>query len=119
MDRKRFKKIEKYIVIYIAFFLLFSLLLYVQISYERSAEQRRMLTLLEKHPEWEAEIIALWYKSEDSRLIGGTNHDEHFADTIKLIEDKYGHNLQCILPGKNIVVFWAAGLLAGGGSHAE
>lgn len=121
MDRKRYKKIKKYVVIYSIFSLLFSLCLYVQINYERKMEQQRMLMLLERHPEWEAEIVALWYKSGDSHFEEEINrgtgketaYEERFAGTLQLIEDKYGHNLQCILSEKDFLVFWAAGMIIG------
>lgn len=113
MDRKRFQKIIKYVVVYFAYSLLLSLCLYAQINYERRAEQQRMLMLLEGHPEWEAEIIALWYKPEDSHVAAGTAYEERFADILQWIEDQYGHDLLCILPEKKFVIFWAAGMLVG------
>ncbi len=83
MDRKRYTKIKKYVVIYIVFSLLFSLCLYMQIHLERMAEQRRMLTLLESHPEWEAEIVALWYKTDDSHMMAADERTEQGADEEK------------------------------------
>lgn len=108
MDRKRYKKIKKYVVIYTVFSLLFSLCLYAQIHLERMGEQRRMLTLLESHPEWEAEIVTLWYKSDDSHRMTETD-----ADTLRSIENKYGHGIKCILSEKKFVIFWGTGMLAG------
>ena len=100
MDGERFKKIKRYLVIYISFSLLFAVILYVQTDYERRVEQRRMLTLLANHPEWEAEIVSLWYKSDNSRISGES------------IEDKYGHNIKCILPQKSFLIFWGTGMFA-------
>ncbi|MCM1542308.1 MAG: HAMP domain-containing histidine kinase [Blautia sp.] len=107
MDGKRYKKIKKYIVVYIAFSLLFSLCMYMQARFEKTEEQRRALTLLENHPEWEAEIVALWYKS------GETVSEDNLAGALRLIEEKYGHDVHCIFPEKNFTLFWAAGMLVG------
>ncbi len=68
MDRKRYKKIKRYLGVYIAFALLFTVFLYAQVSFERSAEQRRMLILVVRHPELEGEIAALWDGAEESHI---------------------------------------------------
>lgn len=75
MDRECYRKIKRYLVICISYFLLFTVFLYLQISSERKAEQERMLTLVLNHPEWEAEIINLWYKSDDSHIREGINRE--------------------------------------------
>lgn len=112
MDRKRHKKIKKYLCIYLAFSLLFSALLYLQISCERMLEQRRMADLLANHPEWEAEIVALWNRLDESVADEAVSWE--WVDEVRaLIREKYGHDLRCILPEKIYLAFWAAGMLAG------
>lgn len=116
MDRKHNKKVKRYLCIYIAFSLLFSVLLYMQISYERVTEQRRMAILLASHPEWEAEIAALWNHFDENSMNNIYNEEmseERIHDAVTLIREKYGHDLRCIVPEKTFLLFWAAGMLAG------
>ncbi len=135
MDGKRYKKIKGYLGIYIAFSLVFTAVLFVQANYQRTVEQRRMLTLLAEHPELEGEIAALWDGQNDNYTgkttdlqitegITGTYYgeeekpgQERGAERLELareiMEDKYGHNVQCIFPQKPFFLFWTAGMLSG------
>ncbi|MDE6925010.1 MAG: HAMP domain-containing histidine kinase [Acetatifactor sp.] len=136
MDRERYRKIKKYLVIYVSFSLLFATILYAQIRCEREEQQRRILTLLVNHPEWEAEIVSLWYKSDESFVtkgidqgtsdgmeqdidqdLSGNLNEERLENALQTMEEnvekKYGHDLKCILPQRSFLVFWGTGMLAG------
>lgn len=121
MDGKSYKKVKRYISIYIVFSLAFTILLYVQAGYERSVEQGRMITLLAGHPELEGEIAALWDwhegygtgKDRDQEASAGEAPDDLIRQAKEKMEEKYGHNVRCILPQKPFILFWGAGILSG------
>jgi len=105
MDGKRYKNLKKYLCIYIAFSLLFTAVLYAQASYGRTLEHRRMLTLMAAHPEWEAELIALWNKPADE---GGDQKTgtEGLEIAVRTAEEKYGYDLHKVAPERQFYFFW-------------
>ena len=69
MDRKSNKKIRRYVGTYLVFAVLFTIGMYLILAYMTALKQEQMLTMLVKHPELEAEIIALWEKPLDESVL--------------------------------------------------
>lgn len=113
MDGKCYKILKKYFCIYIAFSLLFTVILYAQASYGRTLEYRRMLTLMAAHPEWEAELIALWNKPADEGGSGKTGA-EGLEAAAQIAEEKYGYDLHKTAPERQFYCFWGMGMFFGG-----
>ncbi len=106
MDRERKQKVIKYLGRYAAFAIIFSVFMYASAAYENYVEQQKMLALLARHPELEAEVISLWKKPE--------NYMEIWPDAAaRMVEEKYGYQLDGSEPKKAFWIFWGAGLLAG------
>ena len=67
MDRKSRKKVRIYVIIYLVYFVLFSVFMFVLEKYEVVNNRQRMFGLIAAHPELEAEIIAAWEKPENDK----------------------------------------------------
>lgn len=106
MDWSGHKKIKKYLGIYVAFALIFSVVMYCVSCYEFSVKQQQMSTLLLNHPEMEAEIISLWEKTQDE--VEADN-----KEIIRIIEEKYGYQWKSMEVSEGILFLWAAGMLTG------
>lgn len=103
MDRKSHKKVRKYIIIYLVFFVFFSMFLFLLERYEAANDRQRMFGIIAAHPELEAEIIAAWEKTERTK-------DE---DGLKILKDKYGYDPNNTASHNSWRIFWGAGLLTG------
>ena len=103
MDRKSHKKVRKYIIIYLVFFVFFSMFLFLLERYEAANDRQRMFGIIAAHPELEAEIIAAWEKTERIK-------DE---DGLKILKDKYGYDPNNTASHNSWRIFWGAGLLTG------
>lgn len=112
MDRKRNKKIIKYLKIYLAFFSLFSFFMLVLAGYEMDVNRRRILSLMESQPDLEAEIIAAW-KNVPGRLPADGFAADSMRESIRIMEEKYGYSLSSIAAEPFLWVFWGSGLLIG------
>ena len=73
MDRKSHKKVRKYIIIYLVFFVFFSMFLFLLERYEAANDRQRMFGIIAAHPELEAEIMG-----ED-----GTNKGRGWPENLK------------------------------------
>ena len=82
MDRKSRKKVRKYVIIYLVYFVLFSVFMFVLEKYEVVNNRQWMFGLIAAHPELEAEIIAAWEKPEN---------DKDDDEQLKILKDKYGY----------------------------
>lgn len=78
-------------------------------AYETAIDRQQIVRLLLNHPELEAEIISVWGKSQNRLFFAD---DEQKAETIRLIEEKYGYELGCTVSGKAVWLFWGAGIFA-------
>lgn len=112
MDRKSNKKIGKYFGVYLAFAILFSAGMYLLAKYEVSVKQQQMLILLTHHPELESEIISLWEKPLDIRILADED-SEKTDEMVRMVEEKYGYDFDSTMSSDIIYVFWGTGLLIG------
>ncbi len=104
MDRKSRKKVRKYVIIYLVYFVLFSVFMFVLEKYEVVNNRQRMFGLIAAHPELEAEIIAAWEKPEN---------DKDDDEQLKILKDKYGYEENSTAAHKSWWSFWGAGVFAG------
>lgn len=111
MDRDRRQKIKKYFIVYLVFFVLFSVFLFVLGKYQISKERQKMFVLMNEHPELEAEMIAVWEKP-DSWNFGDIRFTE-MEKMIEVLEDQYGYGAKGIDSERSWWVFWGIGILAG------
>lgn len=110
MDGKGDKKIKKYLKIYPIFIICFSIFMFILAAYEISVNQQQMLKLIVKHPDMEAEIIAIWKGAQQEQLFLGNSSME---EGIRIIEDKYGYKFHHSEVGNTLWMFWGTGLIAG------
>lgn len=111
MDRNSHKKVRKYIIIYLVFFVFFSMYLSVLEKYEVANDRQRMFGVIAAHPELEAEIIAAWEKPERTKDEDGQRSDTR--NMLKILKDKYGYAQNNTDAHKPWWVFWGIGILAG------
>lgn len=111
MDRNGHKKIRKYLMMYLIFFVLFSVFLLALGKYQISMDRRKMFALMNEHPELEAEIIAVWEKPE-SRDLGDIRGAEN-EKMAEVLEEKYGYRDESFGLELSWRGFWAVGILAG------
>lgn len=110
MNRKY--NITKYALIYLVFFIFFSIFMLVLSKYENSLNRRQMLTLLNRYPQLETEIIRIWKDNEThTRTAKDAEHTR--KESIRIIEDKYGYDLQDIASEPMLWLFWGGGLITG------
>lgn len=112
MDWKSNKKIRKCIKIYLAFGLFFSVFMFVLAAYENNLNCQQMLTLMENHPNLETEIIAAW-KNTQNHLFEDRRMSGTMRESIRIVEEKYGYQLNSIASEPFLWFFWGTGLLAG------
>lgn len=112
MDRKSNKKIGKYVGIYLVFAVLFTVGMYLILGYMTTLKQEQMLTMLVRHPELEAEIIALWEKPLDESALSEED-SEKVEEAVRIIEEKYGYDFAGMDAFWIIWSVWGAGLLLG------
>lgn len=112
MDRKSYKKIGKYLVIYLVFAALFTAGMYLIAKYEVTLKQQQMLTMLIEHPELEVEIVALWEKPLDNNLFADRNTGE-MEEAVQVIEEKYGYDFGNTVTTGIVRYIWGIGLLLG------
>lgn len=119
MGRKGSKKVKRYLVIYLIFLVLFSFFMFLIVRYETDTQRRQMLTLIAEHPKLEAEIIAVWEKQEPHLPFEGSMQEEEGPDRsersrlIRMIEDKYGYDLNFTRSAGGLWIFWGVGIAAG------
>lgn len=110
MDGNSNKKVRRYLLIYLAFLLLFSGFMYGLERYETAIDRQQIIRLLSSYPELEAEIISLWEKPQ-SRLPFADDESEAVKKTVRLIEEKYGYEFDRTVSGRAVRLFWGAGIL--------
>lgn len=112
MNRKDRHLFFKYARIYLVFFILFSIFMLVLAAYECSFNRRQLLSFLGSYPNLEADIIGIW---KDSQSYTGTESDTvaSMEEGIRIIEEKYGYNLNSLVSEPVLWIFWASGLLIG------
>lgn len=112
MDWKSYKKIRKFIVNYLIFFLLFSSFMLVLAGYENYLNRRRMLALAADNPTLAAKVITVW-KSTQKCLIPDEPTANNMQESIHIMEDKYGYELHSLSSDPILWLFWGIGLFAG------
>lgn len=112
MDRKSNKKVKSYLGVWLLFTVLFSAFMYMLASYEISVSRQQMLTLMTSHPELEAEIISIWGKSHNHSPFSADD-DASIRESIRIIEEKYGYDMNHIAQGNALWIFWGVGIFAG------
>lgn len=111
MNWKDKQKISKYAGIYLVFFILFSLFMLVLASYDRSISRRQLLTLIDNYPNLESDIISVWSKHQ--RPFTHPETEGSIEENIRIIEQKYGYDLNAVVSEPALWLFWGAGLLIG------
>lgn len=112
MDWKSNQKITKYMKIYLVFFILFSVFMFVLARYEKHLNRQQMLTLMENHPELEAELITMWKNMQSDPFADGLSPGA-MQKNIHIIEEKYGYQLDVIASEPILWAFWGSGILIG------
>ncbi len=113
------KKVKRYLVVYLIYFVLFSLFMFMAARYTIAGGQRKMIALMTEYPELEAGIIDVWERQE-LRLTGEKGvQEEGFPDKkesariIQMLEDKYGYDMSDMKSAGGLWIFWGAGIAAG------
>lgn len=109
MDRKSNKKIGRYAGLYLVFAVLFTIGMYLIADHMTALRQEQMLTMLVKHPELEAEIIAMWEKPHDDNALVEEDR-EKIEEAAGIIEEKYGYDLAGVDAFRIVWLVWGAGL---------
>lgn len=112
MDWKSNKKIIKYVIIYLIFFIFFSIFMFVLARYENYLNRQQMLTLMENHPELEAELFTMWKNMQRDPFADRISPDA-LKKNIRIIEEKYGYELDAIASEPILCFFWGSGILIG------
>lgn len=112
MDGKSNQKVRAYLKTCVIFVAVFSAFMLVLARYEISLERQRLISLVARHPELEAEIISLWEKPQENRSLE-TMSAEEMEEAVHVIEDKYGYRITNMMSGTIWVIFWGIGILAG------
>lgn len=119
MEWKGNKRVRKYIGVCLLFWMLFSLFMFLVARYEITKDWKRMITLMTEHPELEGEIIAAWEKGPDHPLFGdGVQEGDaltarELRRALRLIEEKYGYDLNYTRSAGVLWGFWGAGVCVG------
>jgi signal transduction histidine kinase len=119
MEWKGNKRVRKYIGVCLLFWMLFSLFMFLVARYEITKDWKRMITLMTEHPELEGEIIAAWEKGPDHPLFGDGVQERdaltarELRRALRLIEEKYGYDLNYTRSAGVLWGFWGAGVCVG------
>lgn len=110
MDRKSYKKIGRYLGLYLLYAIIFSAAMYLVARCEVAVKQQQQIALMSDHPELESEIIALWEKPLDYHLWMEEDSQE-IQKTVRMIEEKYGYNFERAVLADMVRYIWGAVLL--------
>ena len=119
MGRRGNKKVRKYAGVYLSFLVIFSFFMFMAARYEIDREIRLMAALMTTHPELESEIITIWKKGasqlpfRDGLPEEELLHSKKSRHIMKLLEEKYGYDLNYSREAGGLWGFWGAGVCAG------
>ena len=115
MDRKSHREIKRYILIFAAFAVVFTVLCYFAAALNETEERSRIAEMIAAYPEKEAVIINAWQKSgNNSPIFSETAEDENSADEeiLAMLEDKYGYSYRRSIFEDRLWRLWTVSLAA-------